>query len=114
MATAYDTWKTAETFTDEDTFVSERMRVIQSSWMASEAKVKEYVDDAMSEDPDSFSSRLASIYASVTISSTDRSDADQAIAMRNFIHHSIESKMRRDAETQAQAEWDNRSFAPES
>lgn len=104
-----------ETFTEEDTFVSERKRAIFAEWRKDEAKMREYVTDAMFDDEneDMFPNALAKFFLQVSRDTTQVVDADAAFDLYEDLHNAVFYRIKRDAETQAQHEWDNRSFAPE-
>lgn len=104
-----------ETFSDEDTFVSER----RDALVAERRKLIEYVRDAlddalMADGDDYFATRLAEFFINYGRGDRIERTLNTAYDLHHAIEHLITERLERDAETDAQAEWENRQVgAPE-
>jgi hypothetical protein len=107
MATPYDEWKTTEPVNDEAEWVRTRADELEDQWLTDKAKVTEAIADALSDDgEDFFAGVMAELLCSVQVT-TDREKIAIAgsKAYRALIGPVFE-RLERDAEVQAQAEWD--------
>lgn len=111
-----------ETFTDEDTFVSERRDALVAERRKDIESVRDALTDLIGGDGDGyFDTKLAEFVISYE-KAHKRGDSEGAISgellasfnLHRAIEHLITDRLTRDAETDAQAEWDSRQTgAPE-
>jgi hypothetical protein len=107
MATPYDEWKTTETFSDEAEFVAKRRDELVREWEKDKAKVTEAIADALSDDgEDFFAGMMADLFLSLDATGDTRAMAAAARVAWAHLLLRIQPIQRRDAETAAQAEWD--------
>ncbi len=102
-----------EPYDTEGEWVGERQDSIFREWRADEAKLLEYIIDAMGDDEgDVFPRALATFFLRVTGTSTSETDAEAAGRLWNDLKGEAFSRMREDAYTAAQAEWDALPIGP--
>lgn len=103
-----------ETFTDEDTFVSERRDALVHQWLSDRSKVEEALGAALENgDLDVFADRLTQFFCALDGQyGLDVNSA--AFGLRGSLMYFVRSYLIGEADSQARSEWDNRQTgAPE-